>query len=120
MSGVQGRAVSVTALDLSSPAEVLQRLDAIERDLALRQNLFEDAARGFFLYKREFERQRATALLSAPEDSVTEKRAHADIEAYDAEGATQEAEYEALKAVVRVLETRSIILMALLKSQGRA
>jgi hypothetical protein len=35
-------------------------------------------------------------------------------------GVTEEAEYEALKAVVRVLETRASIGQSILRSQGRA
>lgn len=112
--------MSVAALDLSSPAEVMVRLDGIERDLAIRQNAYESAARGFYTYKREIERERARALLSAPQSSVTEKRAHAELEAYGVDGASYEAEYEALKAVIRVLEARSMICCALLKAQGRA
>lgn len=98
----------------------MQRLEGIERDLAMRQNTYESAARNFYTYKREVEHERARALLSAPQTSVTEKKAHAELEAYDVEGAGHEAEYEALKAVIRVLETRATICQSLLRSHGRA
>ena len=68
----------------------------------------------------EIKKAHAIALLSSTKASVTEKKADADIAAYAAEGAEHEAEYEALKAVIRVLETRASICMSVLKAQGRS
>ena len=110
----------MSSIDLTHPAAVLERLVLIERDLAIRQNVFEEAARGWYQARREVERVKARELLSADEKSVTEKKARAELAAYDVEGAGLEAEYEALRAVIRVLEQRSMVLMAVLKSQGRA
>lgn len=109
--------MSTVALD--SPAEVLLRLGEIERDLAVRQNGYEATARSWYEAQREIRRAHATALLSSEKSSVAEKRAEADLAAVAAEGSEHEAAYEAAKAVIRVLEQRSMILMALLKSQGR-
>lgn len=106
-------------LQLDSPAIVMSRLSEIERDLAQRQNLYEDAARDWYAAQREIKRVYARALLSSSAASVTAQKAEADLAAYDIEAGAHEAEYEALKAVIRVLEQRSMILMALLKSQGR-
>lgn len=97
----------------------MQRLEAIERDLAERQNLYESAAQRWYDAKRWIEKQRAKALLSSDESTVAEKRAQADLAAFDVEDATSEAEYEALKAVIRVLETRATVLQSLLKAHGR-
>lgn len=106
--------------DLSSPALVMELLEGIERDLANRQNLYESAARGWYQAKREIEKVKATALLSSDEKSITEKKARADLAAYDVEGAAHESEYEAIKAVIRVLETRATVCQSLLKAHGRA
>jgi len=106
--------------DLDSPAVVMHRLTQIERDLANRQNAFEAAARGWYAAQREIKKQHAIALLSSTKGSVTEKKAEADIAASVCDGAEFEADYEAQKAVVRVLETRANVCMSILKSQGRA
>jgi hypothetical protein len=106
-------------VELDSPALVMRKLAEVEADLAERQNSFETSTGNWYTAQREIKRAHAIALLSSDEKSVTEKKAHADIAATACEGSLYEAEYEALKAVIRVLEQRSMILMALLKSQGR-
>lgn len=103
--------------DLTHPAAVQDRLAEIEHDLAIRQNALEAAAMTWYRVKREREKQRALAFLQA-EGTVAERNAVAD-STIAAEGATAEAEYEALKAVVRTLETRANIGMAILKSQTK-
>jgi hypothetical protein len=103
--------------DLTHPAAVMARLAEIENDLAVRQNALEAAGMAWFKGKRDKEFRFATAFLGA-EGTVAERRAIADREtALYARG--YEAEWEALRAVVRVLETRANIGMALLKAQGR-
>jgi hypothetical protein len=104
-------------MSLSDPGNVMARLESIENDLALRQNLLESAARAWYLVKREKEHKRAVAFISA-EGTVAERSAIADRETALV-GAEEEAEWEALRAVVRTLETRAAIGMSLLKSQGR-
>lgn len=105
---------------LSSPAEVMQRLDDIERDLAMRQNPFEHVTRRWHDVQRDIRKAAATALLSSAKGSVTEKRAEAELAGLLTEGAELEAEYEASRAVIGMLEKRSMILMSLLKGHGRA
>ena len=105
--------------DLSHAASVLSRLERIEHDLAVRQNALESAARGWYEAKREIERRKAQELLTADEKTVTEKKARAELAAYSVEGAEHEAEYEAIKAAVRVLETRATVCQSLLKAQLR-
>lgn len=102
---------------LSDPAAVQARLEEIERDLAIRQGALEAAALGWFRAKRDRERQRALAYIGAT-GTVAERNAIADRDTAML-GASEEAEYEALKAVVRTLETRSAIGMSILKSQTR-
>lgn len=110
----------IAETQLDSPAVVLQRLSEIERDLAERQNSYERSAGNWYAAQREIKRLHAIALLSSQKPSVTAQKAEADIAAVAAPGAEYEAEYEALKAVIRVLEQRAMILMSILKSQGRA
>lgn len=101
-----------------TPAEIIERLEAIDADLAKRQQLLEDAARGWFSAKRDREKAIATTFLTT-DGTVAERKAHAD-RAHATDGAPEEAEYEAIRSVCRVLETRSTIGMALLKAHGRA
>lgn len=105
--------------DLDSPAVVQARLVEIERALEERQNPYERAAREWYAAQREIRHASATALLGSLKGSVAEKRAEADLAALTCDGAEHEAEYEALKAALRVLETRANICMSILKSQAR-
>ena len=61
----------------------------------------------------------ATAFLASGAATVAERKAEADLEC-SVYGKDDEARYEALKAVTRVLETRASIGMSLLRSYGRA
>jgi hypothetical protein len=103
--------------DLTAPALVVTRLDEIERDLALRQNLLEAAAMSWYKLKRDQEHAYAVEFMRG-EGTVAERQNRAR-ELTALIGKEEEAEYEALRAVVRVLDTRASIGMALLKSQGR-
>jgi len=105
-------------MTLDTPGPVIARLEAIEQDLAARQNAFEAAARAWFRAKRDREKARAVAFLAAT-GTVAERNAIADRQTA-LDGSTEEAEYEATKAVVRVLETRASIGQSILRSQGRS
>jgi hypothetical protein len=96
----------------------MARLDEIERDLAHRQNALEAAGRSWFVAKRDREKRRAEVFLTS-EGTVAERSARADV-ATALDGKDAEAEWEALRAVVRVLETRASIGQSLLRSMGRA
>lgn len=111
--------VVLEQLDLSDPAQVMDRLAAIERDLAIRQNALEAVARQWYDAKRDVEKEKAMALLKSEKQSITEKKADAELAGYLVPGASSEAEYEALKSAIRVLETRASVCMSLLKAQGR-
>ena len=106
-------------VDLTHPAAIMEGLASIEADLAMRQNNFEEVARQWYVAQREIGRRKAQALLASDAKSVTAAKAEGELAAYDVEGAASEAEYESLKAVIRVLEQRAMIGMALLKAQGR-
>jgi hypothetical protein len=103
---------------LSHPGAVMARLEEIDADLAIRQNTLESAAKKWFTAKREKEKARAVAFLSA-QGTVAERAAKAD-EQTALDGKDEEAEWEAVKAVVRVLETRASIGQSILRSQGRS
>ena len=105
------------AESLSDPAQVIARLEAIEHDLAIRQNALEAAARAWFEAKRDREHDRAVAFIRA-QGSVEARKAQADIETA-LDGKEEEAEWEALRAVVRTLETRASVLQSVLRAQGR-
>jgi len=105
-------------MSLRSPAEVMERLDAIEVDLADRQVELEDAAWKWHTAKRDREKHRAETFLLA-EGTVAERSAVAEKESAT-DGRDEEARYESLKAVVRTLETRASIGQSILRSQARA
>lgn len=107
------------------PAAIMARLDEIERDLGSRQNDLEKAAGDRARLIRDWEkrlaissavaqgrdakaREKAALVLAAEQDDLYDRLT-------EAEGA-----FAALQAVVRVMDTRSTIGMALLKSHGRA
>lgn len=98
----------------------MKRLAEIENDLAIRQNLYEDAASGWFSAQPGIKKAHAEALLGSDFPTVTEKKAKADIAAALAPGADREGEYMALKAVISVLETRATVGMSILKAMGRS
>jgi hypothetical protein len=106
--------------DLSTPHLVMARLEEIEEDLAIRQNALESAASAWFKVQHEQKKAYAMTLLSSTKDSVTEKKAAADLAAHAVEGSEHEPEYLAIKAVLGMLETRATICMSVLKSQGRS
>lgn len=103
---------------LSTPQQVMEKLEAIETDLAERQREVEDAALHWFRKKRDREHDWGVSFAAA-EGTDAKRRATANRESSQI-GADEEGRWEGLKLVVRVLETRSNIGMALLKSQGRA
>jgi glycine/D-amino acid oxidase-like deaminating enzyme len=105
--------VSATA----QPQTVTERLEAIEHDLSERERDLYDAAMEWFKKKRDVEHDYAIAYLAAT-GTVDERKAKAR-KVIQFDGREEEAKYEAVRAVVRVLETRANIGMALLKAQGR-
>lgn len=101
--------------DLSTRGAIIARLEEIERDLAARQGVLENAAMKWFRAKRDREHARAVAFIGA-DGTVAERNALADRETCRL-GAAEEAEWEAVRAVVRVLDTRATVGMALLKAE---
>lgn len=103
-----------------SPAEIMGNLEAIERDLAVRQNEYETAADEWTRRKRDKELSWARGYtLAASSKNVTDRKAAA-IEASELIGVDAEARYTALRGVIEVLTTRATINQSLLKAHGRA
>jgi hypothetical protein len=104
-------------MSLSAPAAVQSRLEEIENDLATRQGEYETAALSWFRAKRDREKRRAQEFMKG-HGTVAERSAKAD-ELTAEIGVEDEAKYEALKAVMRTLETRASIGQSILRSQAR-
>ena len=102
---------------MMNPAELVARLEEIERDLETRGNLLEEAAQQWYVSKRHKEKARAVAFLSAS-GTVAERQATADQQTAT-DGVQEEALYESLKAVVRTLEARASIAQTLCRVNGR-
>lgn len=108
-----------------SSAQIEQRLEEIEADLAERQTAFEQAAADKHRLAREFELRMARAFVAAHGETATERKAHATVALAAAEDGlweqvqTAEGRYEGLKAAMRALETRATIGMSLLKVHSR-
>lgn len=102
---------------LNHPQGVIERLEEIENDLAVRQGTLEAAALAWFRVKRDKEHARAVAFIKAS-GTVAQRTAEADAETALI-GKQEEALWEASRAVVRTLETRASIGQSLLRSQGR-
>lgn len=105
-------------MSLSSPALVQQRLEDIDGQLAQALNGMEDAALEWFRCKRDREVEKARAYAEA-EGPATERKIVADAFAATV-GVDEEARWESRKLVVRLLESRANVGMAILKSQGRS
>lgn len=100
-----------------TPAQIIERLEAIEQDLADRQGEYEQAAEDWTRDNREKEKAWAEAYLAADGQVTDRKAAAIDESCYI--GVASEARYVALKAAVSVLETRATIGQSLLKAHGR-
>ncbi|HXJ92656.1 MAG TPA: hypothetical protein VMT20_07210 [Terriglobia bacterium] len=101
---------------MTDPGSLTVKLEGIENDLAERQNRYEEAAAAWFKLVPRIEKNLAIAYREAPGGPTDKKEAAKALR--EIEGAEEKAAYEALRVVVKVLEQRSMILMALLKSQG--
>lgn len=102
----------------------MSRLEELDRELAERQNDFEQAAENFYKEKREWEKQLAQAFVKADGKNQEERRSNALL-ALERDGdayyrfVNAEARYEGQKAGFRVRETRASIGQSLLRSMGR-
>lgn len=107
-------------MNLDNPAAAMHTLTQIETDLAHLQNAWEDTASNWYEIQRDIRRAYARTLLTSKAGSVTEKKAEADLAALEADEDGVEAVHDALKHKHKLLESRAMICMAILKAQGRA
>jgi hypothetical protein len=108
-----------------SPAQIMERLGAIEVDLASRQNEFEQAAGDRARLIRDWERRVAIARRTAKGNDADARKAAALVMAIDQDDLYErlseaEGQFDALRAVTRVLETRASIGQSILRGMGRA
>lgn len=100
--------------EFDTPSGALAALMEIDQDLAKRQNEYEAAAEAWFRMKRDREYKHSIAFMEA-QGAMPMRKAAAE-KATALIGLDAEARYEALKAVVRVLETRATICQSILKA----
>jgi hypothetical protein len=115
----------MTALH-DNPGLVIGRLEEIQNDLAERQNEYEQAADDRARCIRDWEKRLAIshAKFATGSDAATRK-ANAVMRAIEQDDLYErlsdaEARYDALRVVMKTLEARSMIGMAILRSQGRS
>ena len=100
--------------------QITERLEGIEKDMFDRQVKGEKAAEDFYRTKRDYELAYAVKFMDAT-GTVTERKLKAtrSLEGDEVYRRLMEHEgaYEGWRAVMRALEARSMIGMALLKSQ---
>lgn len=103
---------------LSTPQQVQERLEEIERLIAETLNEAEGAALAWFRKKAEREQEWTREYIAASGPAHVRK-ATADLRASSI-GIEEEARWESTKVMLRGLSDRGNIGMAILKSQGRA
>lgn len=101
-----------------SPVEVQQRLAEVDAQLALAQNQLVEVSLAAGRAERDAAVEKERAYAAAP-GTATERKVIADAAAAQI-GVDDRAKWDAYKLLVRVLESRASIGMALLKSYGRA
>jgi hypothetical protein len=110
---------------MTDPGIVVNTLEAISNDMAERQNEYETAARNRARLVRDWEKSLATARRTANGSDADTRKAVALLTAIEKDDTYMnlqqaEGEFEAMKVVMKVLETRAMIGMAILRSQSRA
>jgi hypothetical protein len=108
---------------LTAPGAIHDRLCEIENEMALKQNEYEAAALAHYRQRREKEKSWAEEFMSCAFEgdrkrTVSEREAMADRQTALI-GVEEEAQWEALRAVMRTLEARATIGQSLLRAQTR-
>ena len=103
-----------------TPAQIIERLESIEKDASDRQAKGEEAAEDYHRAKRDFELAYAREYIAA-EGQPTERKQRATLALAKSEAyfdlTAAEAVYEGWKAAMRTLELRTSIGQSLLKTQ---
>lgn len=109
----------------SDPAVLIGRLEAIEQDMASRQNEYGQAADDRARAVRDWDKRLAIHQKIAKGPNSETRKAVALAAAIEVDDLYErlkdaEARYDSLKVVMRTLETRATIGQSLLKAHGRA
>ena len=107
-----------------TPAQLIERLEAIEQDMGDRQNEYEIAAEDRVRRVRDWDKRLAIHQKVAKGPNKETRMANALAAAIDADDLYErltdaEARFDALRVVMRTLETRATIGQSLLRAQGR-
>lgn len=109
-----------------TPGAVLNRLDEIEKDLAERQPEYETAAEDRARFTRDWDRRLAWHMKKAGGANSEARKANGFVAAIEQDNGElyealkdAEARFEALRVVMRTLETRATIGQSILRAQGR-
>lgn len=110
--------------DHSHPSPVITRLEAIEQDLAERQNDYEKAAGARARLIRDWEKRLAIHGKTAKGTSADIRKATALASAIEQDDLYErltaaESLFDAKRSVIKVLEVRATIGMSVLRAQGR-
>lgn len=114
----------MTVADFTHAAGVMARLNEIDTDMAERQNELETAADQRARLIRDWEERMAICLRKATGSDAAARKATALVTAIEVDDLyarlkDAEARYDALRGVLRVLETRAAIGMSILRAMSR-
>lgn len=109
----------------TNPQLVVERLVAIEEDLETRQGEYEQAADDRARTVRDWDKRLATHQKTAKGPNADSRKAFALVAAIEQDELYErltdaEARFDALRVVMRTLETRASIGQSILRAQGRA
>ena len=113
------------AATMQHPGAVVAALEEIDRNLALQQNDYEAAASDRAKLVRRWEKRLAICLLKAKGGDAAARKASALIAAIEMDGLYEElmdaeGRFEGARASIKVSETRAMIGLGILRSQGRS
>lgn len=110
---------------LQHPGAVLNALEQIEKSLAEQQNDYEQAASDRATLVRKWEKRLALCRLKAKGNDADARKAAALVMAIDQDDLYErlmdaEGRFEGCRASIKVSETRAMIGLGILRSQGRS
>lgn len=112
-------------MSLSTPQQVLERLEAIEREMALRQLEHEESAASKARLMRDWDKRMAICMVHAKGSNAETRKAHALVAAIEQDDLYErltdaESTFAACSTAERSREKRAMIGQSILKAQGRS
>ena len=109
---------------LASPAQVMERLQTIEHEIAEKQNDYEEAAFSFFTLAKQWHHREQVCMTMTKASNAEKRKAEAFVRAVEQDDlwdrlSEAQATYEAIKAWMKGAEQRATIGMSILRAQGR-